>query len=164
MKMKALLSSTFLLAFLLFFVASCKKDDAQPENGQLSISHAGKNYSAKYVDLPTPTSAGTFTFYYRKASYQGDRNKYQLLVRIDNRTSAEINVYLPFTPVVGTVYQTSGNNAVEFDLTVNDNDIDYDRAEVVFSKYSNPGQIAGTVKSYLNNKVIATATFDFIEK
>lgn len=151
-----------------FLILSCSNDDIESGIGKFNINIDGKTLSAKYVNIPIPTQNGTFSMQYSKSS-DTFKHKFYFFILFDNQNEAYLDIYTKDFPLTNTLYtSTQTGNYVDFLLILDNYDFDASRYVVSFSKFSYPGQIAGTLKVYKRNPsnigdtLVLTGDFDFV--
>ena len=169
-----LLTWIFLLSTL---NSGCKKpeDAALSSNGTFSFTKTGgKTYTTKYVNIPIPTSNGTFSLQYKKVGTNG--SDWKFFVLIDNKNDLGLDLQIPKTIINGTTYTTINQ---KFDSGISptivsfygylDNE-DFTKLDLktnlIFEKSTYPGQIIGsfTVYNNSNKAIMGSGKFNFVDK
>jgi len=161
----------YFILFTFILIIGCQKDDLEgidKKYFKLTLED-GRKYSAKYIDLNTAFTNGTFRV------IDIDSNRILISVIFDNLlfgraafetlnkekilTNIIYDNYSKTVPFV--VYDVIKNNA----NICQNNNIEC-KKEMVFTAFNHPGRIAGTLKMYDSSgtKILATSEFDFISK
>lgn len=169
-----LLTWIFVLSTL---ISGCRKpeDAALSSNGTFSFTKAsGKTYTTKYVNIPIPTSLGTFSLQYKKVGTFG--SDWNFLALFDNNNDFGLTFQIPKIIINGTTYTTIGQKIdsgisptiVSFygyldkeDFTLLDT-----KTNLIFEKSTYPGPIIGsfTVYNNKNKALIGSGKFNFVAK
>lgn len=157
------------ILLITLIICSCSKDEELSKNNYFKITTSdGKTFTTSYVNIPIPTDNGTFSCQYNKPG------RISFWILIDNNNDGYLDISLPSVPELNTVYKTSGSwessssTRVDFGLSLNNTDIDPNgecTSEVVFTSFTYPGLVQGTIKLLKSNgTIVSTGEFNFISK
>lgn len=149
---------------LMVVLFGCSKDELSGD-GYFNITTTGKKtISTTYVTEPIPTKNGTFSFQYNKPG------RIMFWVLGDSNNNSDVDISLPTEPIIDKVYKTNYINDQEiyFGVYIDNEDVDLNGeclGEVVFTSFTHPGLIQGTVKLVKRDgTVLSTGEFNFVSK
>lgn len=149
---------------VILILYGCSKDDLSSSDYFKITTAKGKTYTTSYVSKPIPTENGTFSCQYNKPG------RIMFWALIDNNNDVEIDISLPTVPVLNKVYKTnySLDQEVYFGIWLDNDDVDPNgecTSQVVFSSFTYPGLIQGTIKlSKPDGSILVSGEFNFISK
>jgi hypothetical protein len=159
----------FFLIIIPIILLSCKSNDSitpLATSNYFNITTTGaKGISATYVTIPIPTKNGTFSLQYNKPA-----GRIMFWVLGDSNNNSEIDISLPTIPVLNKIYKSNSllKQNVTFIVFLDNKDMDPKgecTGEVVFTSFTHPGLIKGTIKLVKpTGVVLSTGEFNFTSK
>jgi hypothetical protein len=156
-----------ILFFIVISLLSCKKENSTNSNGTFNLVLAnGQKLSANYKGayfVNTPPEVG-FQDVGRaifNAAFNIDSEVY-IEVWPDNTVGGPKGIQINKKYLTGN--SSSMRNVLEIDCIVNGKDLIFDYAEILFTKYSVPGQVEGTYLGKKNNSTVFTGSFNLTTK